>query len=294
MRLDLKLGNPCQGLVYQNDATRNPPLLGSHHHTELELNLIVRGRITYLVDGRCWTLGRRSLVWFFPGQEHQLLHRSADARYFVVAVTASLVREASASQRYAGLTTTTMPRFQTSETGPEPFDVLRRHLASLTEDGPDADVLNRELGFGFRSAFRYEHGDPDRLNAGLRYLLLTCWRHHQQGTGPGSLVLHPAVRRALAIIEDQTEAVALDRLAAECGVSLAYLSRLFHQQVGMPMHRYRASRRLIRFWELWSRSKHQRVLNVALAAGFGSYAQFHRTFCAEHGCGPRSYFAKEP
>lgn len=293
MRLDLKLRDSYQGLIYQVDAGRNPPLLGCHHHDELELNLVIRGRITYLVDGQRWTMGRRSLVWFFPGQEHQLLHRSADARYFVAAITADALRQAAASERYADLLDPSTPRYQNSEIGPEPFELLRRHLESLTEDGPHADVLNRELGFGFGSGFRYEHDDPERLNAGLHFLLLACWQHHRRGASSKPVTIHPAVQRALAILDDQSEAVQLDRLATDGGVSLAYLSRLFHRQVGMPMHQYRASRRLMRFWQLWSSSPRLRMLDAALSAGFGSYAQFHRVFRAAHGCGPRQYVRTE-
>ena len=292
MRMDLKLAAPYHGLVYEIDAARNPPLLGSHHHDELELNLVVRGRVTYLIDGRCWTMGRRSLVWLFPGQEHQLLHRSADARYLVVAVTGDLLREACRSPRYSELAATPEQRFQASEIAPQAFDLLRQQFTSLTEDGLDAEVLNRELGFGFRSAFRFTHDDPDRLNAGLRFLILSCWRQHQQGTAAGSVGLHPAVQRALAIIDDRSDDVVLTRLAADCGLSLAYLSRLFHRQVGTPIHRYRAARRLVRFWGLWSQSGRKRVLDIALRAGFGSYAQFHRVFLAAHGCGPREYLGE--
>jgi methylphosphotriester-DNA--protein-cysteine methyltransferase len=293
MRMDLKLRNPYQGLIYQVDAGLDPPLLGCHHHDELELNLVIRGRITYLVDGQRWTMGRRSLVWLFPGQEHQLLHRSADARYFVAAITAGILNEAAASERYADLGDTNTPRFQNSEIGPEPFDLLRRHLESLTEDGPSAVVLNRELGFGFRSGFHYEHDDPARLNAGLRYLLLACWRYHRHGASSKPVTLHPAVQRAIAILDDQSGAVPLEHLATDGGVSMAYISRLFHRQVGMPMHQYRASRRLMRFWQVWSRTPRPRLLDAALSAGFGSYAQFHRVFRATHGCGPRQYVRTE-
>lgn len=287
--MDLKLDGSLLGLVYHVDATLNPPILGAHHHDEWEFNVVVKGRVTYLVNGQRWTIGRRSLVWFFPGQKHQLLHRSADARYYVVAVKRSLIRDLDVNGPYSALINEVPPSFQTSIIRPGPFDLLCQHLQALTEDGPATSILNRELGFGFRSSFRYTHGDPERLNSGLRFLLLAAWRQHRLGLSTSSVELHPAVQRTLNLLEDQTDAVDLKRLSADCGISQAYLSRIFHRQVGMPMHQYRATRRLERFWQAWSKASQPRMLDAALTAGFGSYAQFHRTFVLAHGCGPRQY-----
>lgn len=289
MLMDLKLDGHLQGLIYHVDAALNPPLLGTHHHDEWELNVVVKGRVTYLVDGLRWTIGRRSLVWFFPGQKHQLLHRTADARYYVAAVKRSLITDLDKNGPYIDLIKETPPRFQTSIIGPGPFDLLCRHLQALAEDGPAASDLNRELGFGFRSSFRYTHNDPERLNSGLQFLMLAAWRQHRLGLSTSSVELHPAVQRTLNLLEDQTEAVDLERLATDSGISQAYLSRLFHRQVGMPMHQYRATRRLHRFWQAWSKTPRPSMLDAALTAGFGSYAQFHRTFVLAHGCGPRQY-----
>ena len=289
MLMDLKLDSNLLGLIYHVDAALNPPLLGTHHHEEWELNVVVRGRVTYLVNDQRWTIGRRSLVWFFPNQKHQLLHRTADARYFVAAVKRSLLIGLDVNGPYADLVKETAPFFQTSVIGPGPFDLLCRHLQALTEDGPATSDLNRELGFGYRSSFRYNHNDPERLNSGLRFLLMVAWRQHRLGISTTSVGLHPAVQRTLNLLEDQTEAVDLRRLAADGGISQAYLSRLFHRQVGMPMHQYRATRRLQRFWQAWSHSPRPSMLDAALTAGFGSYAQFHRTFVLAHGSGPRQY-----
>jgi hypothetical protein len=40
---DLKLGARYDGFLYLVESTGNPPKLKSHHHIELELNLVVQG-----------------------------------------------------------------------------------------------------------------------------------------------------------------------------------------------------------------------------------------------------------
>jgi hypothetical protein len=42
---------------------RNPPVIRAHHHAELELNLVARGEITYIVGGKRYTFGPRTLLW---------------------------------------------------------------------------------------------------------------------------------------------------------------------------------------------------------------------------------------
>ena len=77
---DLKLANRYDGLIYLVESARNPPTIKSHHHVELELNLVVRGTISYVLGERRFTFGRRTLLWLFPSQEHQLVDRSSDAQ----------------------------------------------------------------------------------------------------------------------------------------------------------------------------------------------------------------------
>jgi mannose-6-phosphate isomerase-like protein (cupin superfamily) len=59
---NLKLGPGYDGFLYLVESTRNPPKLKSHHHIELELNLVVQGTITYVVNGRRFTFQPRTLL----------------------------------------------------------------------------------------------------------------------------------------------------------------------------------------------------------------------------------------
>ena len=157
------------------------------------------------------------------------------------------------------------------------------------EGAPDADVLNREVGFGVNSDFRFKHRDPAGLNAGLQHLLLLCWRLQQGGASPDSAVaLHPAVRRALELISAGAEDLDLPKVAKRCGASAPHLSRMFARQVGVPLTRYRNSVRLRRFFERYRGRNQSTMTEAVYAAGFGSYAQFHRVFRATYGCGPRA------
>jgi len=249
---DLKLGKRYDGFLFLAESARNPPVLRSHHHVELELNLVVRGTITYVVDGRRFTFGRRALLWMFPAQEHQLVDRSDDAQYYVAVFKPGLIARSCRGATYEGLKRERVEGDGVLHTvlDPESFELIRKTMDAMVEDGLDPDVLNREAGFGVGSDFCFEHGDPDWLNAGLHHLLLLAWRCQLRGKALGAdVALHPSVRRALEVLADGGDEGSLAAIARRCGASPAYLSRTFHRQIGVPLSRYRNSVLLARFLE---------------------------------------------
>jgi AraC-like DNA-binding protein len=288
---DLKLGARYDGFLYLVESTRNPPKLKSHHHIELELNLVVQGTITYVVNGRRSTFQPRTLLWLFPEQEHQLVDRSDNAQCYVSVFKPSLINKSCRTEAYEGL-----KRKKHHQEGvlntllePDSFDLIRKTMDSLMQGSLDPNLLNREAGFGVGSTFSFQHGDPDGLNAGLHHLLLLCWRIQRTGRVLGDAVpLHPAVRRALKVLSEGNWNRDLGQLAKACGVSESYLSRTFRRQIGVPLSRYRNSLRLSRFWERYRQEDPKTLAEAVYAAGFGSYAQFYKVFTQVYGCGPRA------
>lgn len=289
---DLKLGPAYDGFLFLAEARHNPPLLKSHRHVELELNLVTRGSVTYIISGRRYTFPHGSMLWIFPSQEHQLVDRTPDARYYVTVFKPELIERVCHGDRYSGLK-------QDSVEGEailskilqlEKYDLVFRTMDSLMEGSLDSELLNREAGFGYQSNFRYEHGDPDALNAGLHYLLVHCWKLFQnEGAGAECVKLHPSVSKALSLISEDGNSMALSELSTKCGISETYLSRLFKEQIGVPLNHYRNSVRLRSFMEHFRSPPKKTILECVYAAGFGSYAQFYKVFMQSFGHGPREY-----
>ncbi|MCC5807199.1 MAG: helix-turn-helix transcriptional regulator [Opitutales bacterium] len=287
---NLKLSPGYDGFLFLAESVRNPPVLRPHHHVELEINLVVQGTITYVADGRRYTFGQRTLLWFFPAQEHQLVDRTPDARYYVAVFKPALIRRSCRGSAYAGLKRQSHPDgVLNTVLEPESYDLMKKTMDALMEGSLDPDILNREAGYGYQSNFVYRHADPDGLNAGLHHLLLLSWRSRESGRVLSRPVaLHPCVRRALAHLAAEADPVDLPTLARACGVSPAYLSRLFARQMGQPLSQYRNALRLGRFWEAMARPDRPTVTEAVYAAGFGSYAQFYKVYRQAYGSGPRA------
>jgi AraC-like DNA-binding protein len=99
---------------------------------------------------------------------------------------------------------------------------------------------------------------------------------------PPNNALVQAVLRRLAT--DPT--LTAGELSPDLGISPSRLARVFKEEMGMSLVDYRNRLRLERFEVLVDKGG-ENLLQAALAAGFGSYAQFHRVYRELRGATPR-------
>lgn len=288
---DLKLRGKYGGFLFLADAARSIPWLKTHQHAELEINVVARGSVTYVVGKSSYTFYQGECLWLFPGQPHRCIDRTADALYYVVSFKPALIARSCRQEDNAILKKSRPAKNAVLHTllPPAKFNLIRGIMDSLIQVGLDSDTLNREVGFGLSPGFRYEHAKPDMLNSGLALILQLAWDCQKaSATEQRATLLHPAVLKALDILKKESESECLKKMARECGVSAAYLSRTFKQQIGVPINRYRNTMRLERFWEIRNRAAHHMTLSeMVYEAGFGSYAQFSKLYRATVGRCPR-------
>ena len=270
----------------------------THQHVELEINVVARGSVTYIVGRKSYTFHQGECLWLFPSQPHRCIVRTSDALYYVVQFKPTLIARSCREEESAILKKHRPPKNAVLHTNlpPAKFRLLRDIMDSLLELGPDSDTLNSEVGYGLSPGFRYEHAKPDLLNSGLALILqLACECQLASVTEPRATQLHSSVLRALDILKKESESDCLKKLAMECGVSSAYLSRTFKQEVGMPINRYRNTMRLERFWQIRNRAtRHMTLSEVVYEAGFGSYSQFSKIYRSTFGSCPREIDKKFP
>lgn len=247
-----------------------PPvtLSSPHTHRELELNLITAGEGVYLVDDRRYDLHTGTLIWLYPQQEHLLLRASTDFRMWIVVLTRRMLQRTCRTPWSADLLR------------PRPSVVFCQRLPRDRMESL-ATTFERVCALG---------DQPDRHNAALADALLTAWAEHHEAQviGPTADV-HPAVERAARLIRAGKADASLDEIAHAAGLSPSYLSRLFKRHTGMSLSSFRQRRRLDRFLEIYGKGRRHNLTEAALAAGFGSYPQFHRVFREAFGYGPAEY-----
>ena len=138
--------------------------------------------------------------------------------------------------------------------------------------------------------------DPDKQARGAVLCTLLGLRLEAlRGKGKisfGPSVRHPAVASALRMLSDDPTLGGTE-IAKKLGVSLSRFARVFKSDMGLSLVDYRNQLRLERFLGLVDKGG-TNLLEAALAAGFGSYAQFHRVFRTLRGTTPRAYFSGRP
>jgi AraC-like DNA-binding protein len=186
------------------------------------------------------------------------------------------------------------------------------HAWSLYEDCPlvtHEDGLSRALGRGWLACTAIQGGgrpigvmfnDTARTRAPFneatqaRVALLcsllgrgldVCRDHLFDEHAAAPKPRHPLVRQAAQhLVRDPS--LSFQELAKRLDVTKGHLTRTFKRYAAASIVDYRNELRLAQFL---SQVGHKALLDAALGAGFGSYAQFHRVFRARFGKPPRQY-----
>jgi len=266
MKLNLPRKPHLDGAIWRYDA--RSPRYPQHHHDELELNLVLAGRAAYLVGDQRVDVAPRTLLWLLPRQEHLLIDISNDFDMWVVAFRKRVVTRVCVSESARPL------RAGRSRT------VLQRQI-----------LLTRAHTLSQLCAALVGERDAALFNAGLGYALAQAAGHYAASDDLASQQqVHAAVERAAYLLSREPTLGATE-LSARCGLSAARLGRLFQAQLGQSLVTFRNRQRVAHVLDHFDPDAHT-LLEIALNAGFGSYAQFHRVFRDVTGRSPADYKRK--
>lgn len=223
-----------------------------HFHREPELNLVVEGRGTFAAGDTTLPVAAGDLLWWAPGQDHELLSCSDDFDLFVLGLTPELSdRVLAAASPLAGPT-----RLRLS-----PEDLVRFRRTCAAPIGGEPGRVEQHLGDLWREAHALRMWAPSK---------------------------HPLTRRALRSLLLEPELSRAD-VALRARGHPSEVSRHFHEDMRLTLTTYRTRLRLLRFIEAVDGGA-ESLLSAALEAGFGSYSQCHRAFQRTLGCTPRAFF----
>ena len=234
----------------------------AHHHDELELTVVARGSVGYRVEGRDYEARAGSVLWLHPHAVHDLVCCSPDLAMWVFMIREQLLEKACAAH----------PALLTSALGP----------ADLCSCDPDAFASLSAKGSAI-----VRHRSTVVTNRLISELLPVAAQALQGRNG--RRFLHPAVRRVVQQIDSFEADLSLPSLASRCRLSEEHLSRLFAHDMGVPLVYYRNHQRVQALVRSYG-TKRDNLLKSAMDAGFGSYAQFSRSFCQVTAQSPREHF----
>jgi len=237
-------------------------------HSEVELNWLRSGSLTYLLGGRRVTIPAGRLGIFWAAIPHQIVAFERHHPYFVVTVP---LGEFLAMGLPPEFTHRLLEGELMLEPGPEPTDPLKFQQWERECRQPDPSV---------ERAVRLE----------IQARLLRLARRISQR--PPASCPDPALSRAdqLAcyIARHYQEPLTASRIASAHGLHPNYAMTLFRRAFGTTMTEFITRHRLCHAQRLLVTTDLP-VLEVALAAGFQSLSRFNEVFKKLCGCTPREY-----
>jgi AraC-like DNA-binding protein len=242
-----------------------------HCHDELELHFIERGRgVFQLVSVERLVVEAGMLVWIPPRREHLLLEASADFRRWMLLCRPRVVRRVVTSGSDV---------------------LLGRSAKELFGQLPKVSATSLRQTFADVRADRA--GGLSVVNAGVAFALARAWFHFSSAASrPEPAALHPAVALAVRLLREPGERLSLPDLAKQAGITESHLSKVFMAQMNTSVTEYRNRVRVEQFLQIYGDGSGLTLLDAALEAGFGSYAQFYRIFCKHMGYSPAEHRAR--
>lgn len=267
MELEIKFEGGLDGHFTEYKSLSPPET--SHHHSALEFNLVMRGYGEYILDDKRYQLPPYSIVWLFPKQEHILTNISPDLILTVAVFDRKRVLPLCNDGTYKALR-----RLKPAGHFCRQLSVAQAH---------HLNNLMHELNKQKESCSTYNHG--------VAYLLLSAWDFFQssQSAHTEFRTLDTPIIKAIKMLQKEDPPDSLEELASHCGISSGLLSKMFKKQLGTSLPNFRNRLRLKRFLNLSKQHDRIDMLHLALEAGFGSYAQFHRVFTESMQCSPAEW-----
>jgi AraC family transcriptional regulator, melibiose operon regulatory protein len=239
---------------------------GPHMHSQIELNLILEGHLTYWFDGREVTISAGQLALFWGMIPHQAIDIALHTRFvclyvpmsvFLALPTLSRLREAM----FRGA------MIEALDTKPYDRDIFLRWREELLSGDPQIEQIVR-----------------DELTARVRRIDRDGWRDlrhisvaiQQSATHDPDHATH-VERMARFVGERATEDISVEDVAEAAGLHPNYAMTIFKRNVGLSInqaiirHRLDTAQSMLIATDL-------SISAIAFDCGFGSLSRFYEAF----------------
>ncbi len=247
-----------------------------HQHSQIELNFLLEGDMTYVFGGREVRLGAGAFAFFWGASAHQAVAVTPGTNFICIYVPFERFLGLPLSAR---LTAAVMAGGVIAATDPLALDAARFLRLHEELSGEDSSLV--EL-------------DRAEVEHMLRRVDLTGWRdllgdHQSVATRPTAHA--KAVAMARFMTEHAAKPIDVADVARKTGLHPNYAMTLFRSSFGLTIGAYLLRQRLHRAEALLAATDAP-VSAVAFESGFGSVSRFHAAFRDYFGISPRRFRAR--
>ncbi len=252
------------------------------HHNEIEVNILTKGWVTYLLGGRKVQISAGQMGVFWAAIPHQILDFAPGMSYFVVTIPFAWFLQCRLPDRFV------QPLLR--------GEVLKEHLSEsrlrhdyelLTEW--EADLLNPSDDVHRIVMLEMEA----RIRRMIATLPVTSAKEVNSKTRarPSSLhggELKKVEQMACLIAQRYTEQLTVTEIGKQVGLHPNYAMGLFKKAFGTTLIDYLTHHRVSHAQRLLATTD-EKIVEVAFSSGFNSISRFNEAFRRACGCTPRTY-----
>jgi AraC-like DNA-binding protein len=259
-----------------------PTLMGRpDRHNEVELNLLERGTLTYLLGGRRVTIQPGRLAAFWAAIPHQIIGASDRHAYFVVTLPLAWFLQCGLPERLVQpILHAHVVSDPASDNGGRDAALCGQWLRDLRgarEDRRRAAMLEMHARL-LRLATALPPYQPPVPRRGRKLGLA----HVEEGS------LSKAEQMACFIAQHYLEPMTVADISESVRLHPNYAMNLFKRVFATTLTDYLAQHRVTHAQRLLATTD-QKILSIALDSGFGSISRFNDVFRRVCGCSPREY-----
>ncbi len=241
----------------------------AHQHSDMELNYVFSGRMTYLLGGQLVTLSPGALTAFWATVPHQVIHIEPNTRLGCAVLPMNWVLQWPLPKSFVK-------------------NLLNGHmLTDPSQPQLDGALIQQWAQDCQQSKVIFQKIALDEIQARLKRFGLN---HQKVKTGKiDPIACHPKIIRLTRYIAEHfTEDLPIDQIAKSVGLHPNYAMTLFRKHYGLTLNQY-VTRQRISYAQRLLITHDMDILQVALASGFNSLSRFYKAFKEIAGQTPRAY-----
>jgi AraC-like DNA-binding protein len=254
------------------------PMRRPDRHNEIELNLLKNGTLTYLIGGQRVTTPQGGLCAFWAAAPHQIIDSSGDPEYYVVTLPLAWFLQCQLPSKFVHrllhgkfLSDPSLDRL------PLDLQLFQTWIGGLEGvDHQPGSAIQLELRARLQ---RFADALPD---------LEADKNAPAASTLPGGGGFGKAEKMAAYIAQHYQEKIQIEELAKEVGLHPNYAMSLFKKTFNLTMNDYLTQLRLSHAQRLLATTD-DKVIDIALDAGYQTLSRFYVAFDKSCGCSPGSY-----
>jgi len=256
----------------------NPsPMRRPDHHNEIQLNMLVRGRVTYMIGSRKVRVPAGKFTAFWAAMPHQIVDYDRETEYFVATLPLAWFLQCQLSDN---LVQPLMRGEVVSEalSGRAAFDaaLFQQWEGDLKQGGREMrEIVIQEMTTRLR-----------RLAVTVDALKST--RSERIATRIQAGRLNKVEQIVCYIAQQYAQPITVTDIGREVGLHPNSAMRLFKRVFGTTLVNHLTHHRIFHAKRLLATTD-QKIVDVAFGSGFSSISRFNEAFRNTCGCSPREY-----